>query len=508
MKSWDRFKQQAEQQQIIHNDRSDGSKLDVAAYLAAHGTELLKESKGPGGSTLYCLRQCIFDPNHQPNEAAIGQQSDGKLFYQCFHDSCSGRTWQEARQIISGAEKLTPWMIGGNGHKRSMAFSPVHQHSAGPGYEETGTKGESAVIKPSFEFIHNAVILANLKPIEWRIKDIMVENSFYYDFGDPGSFKTFVALDRMLCIAAGIGYHGHPVKQGTVFFVAGEGQQGIGRRIAAWHIAHKTKAADVPFFLAKTPTQLMDPGAVDDVRQAVDAMAKEYGPPAVLHIDTLSRNFGEGDENATKDMNRVIQNMDIAFGNDFCRGITHHTGHTNKDRARGSIALHGAADTAYRVAFTDNQQVFVECKKMKDARSAPAMLFDLNEIKLIIEGQKDQSYTLTLSSEGEEAAHAATDFSNTCKLSSKMSRCLEILDGMYRDYEKKLATDGRDNTIPRVDVKDWRESCLDRKIYKRGDNFNRALESMKDRKLIHLDDNNRFVYSVSIYAKYFEKECI
>ena len=44
-----------------------------------------------------------------------------------------------------------------------------------------------------------------------------------------------------------------------------------------------------------------------------------------------------------------------------------------------------------------------------NSRSAPAMQSDLNEIKLIIEGTKGsaQLHTLTLSSEGEEAAHAA-----------------------------------------------------------------------------------------------------
>jgi hypothetical protein len=169
-------------------------------------------------------------------------------------------------------------------------------------------------------------------------------------------------------------------------------------------IAHKTKAADVPFFLAKTPTQLMDPGAVDEVRRAVDILAKEYGTPAAVHLDTLSRNFGEGDENATKDMNRVIQNLDRAFGNDFCRGITHHTGHANKDRARGSIALHGAADTAYRMVAADSGQVFIECKKMKDAPSAQPMLFDLDTIDLVIGDTHDHSFTLTLAAEGDEAA--------------------------------------------------------------------------------------------------------
>jgi len=369
---------------------------------------------------------------------------------------------------------------------------------------DTDTREKSAE-KPRFEFIHNAQILEALQPIEWQVEDILVKNALYYDFGDPGSYKTFGALDRLLCIAADIDYHGHRVNQGTVFYIAGEGQQGIGRRIAAWHIAHKTKAADIPFFMAKTPTQLMDGTALKDVRAAVDAMAKEYGPPAVLHIDTLARNFGEGDENATKDMNKVIHNMDSAFGNDFCRGITHHTGHMNKGRARGSIALHGAADEAFRFSSTPSGQILVECKKMKDAPYSLPMLFDLDTILLQIGDQKDRSFALTLAAEGEEAAAASKGVSDTIKASGSMKKALSLLDKMYTEYEKNRSLDNRQYSMPRVTISDWRAACIDKKYYKRPPNFNRALESMLERNLVYFDENNTFVYSVSIYAKYYNK---
>lgn len=84
---------------------SNTQKLDVPAYLAKYGVEVVKVVQ-KGGSTLYCLKYCIFDSSHVNNESAIGQTSEGKLFYQCFHDSCGGRTWKEARQIISGNEPL------------------------------------------------------------------------------------------------------------------------------------------------------------------------------------------------------------------------------------------------------------------------------------------------------------------------------------------------------------------------------------------------------------------
>ena len=83
---------------------SNAQKLDVPAYLAKYGWEVTKVVQ-KGSSTLYCLKHCPFDSSHV-NEAAIGQTAEGKLFVQCFHDSCKNRTWHEARKIISGNDPL------------------------------------------------------------------------------------------------------------------------------------------------------------------------------------------------------------------------------------------------------------------------------------------------------------------------------------------------------------------------------------------------------------------
>lgn len=87
-------------------------RFDLAAYLDHYGVEVLKV-KEHGRGTLHCLAQCLFDPSHNSNEAAIGQAADGKLFYQCFHNSCKGKTWTEARDLISHSDKLGQFMVGG-----------------------------------------------------------------------------------------------------------------------------------------------------------------------------------------------------------------------------------------------------------------------------------------------------------------------------------------------------------------------------------------------------------
>jgi hypothetical protein len=95
-------------------ESSADGRVDVRAYLTHYGKEVVKEKPWQGG-TLFGLAHCVFDESHQDNEAAIGQWADGGLYYQCFHATCKAarRTWTEARELISGADKLTPFMVGG-----------------------------------------------------------------------------------------------------------------------------------------------------------------------------------------------------------------------------------------------------------------------------------------------------------------------------------------------------------------------------------------------------------
>ena len=113
----DQAKNATEQNAQSQQNRPRGSKcrgearLDVGPYLEHYGVEYQKKQSDSG--TLYTLKKCLFNPNHQPNEASIIQLADGKLLYQCFHDSCSDKRWGDARAIISGDDKLGEFMIGG-----------------------------------------------------------------------------------------------------------------------------------------------------------------------------------------------------------------------------------------------------------------------------------------------------------------------------------------------------------------------------------------------------------
>jgi len=82
--------------------------LELGAYLTHYGIDY--KTKQQGALTLYLLKECVFDPNHSPYEASICYSPTPPfLTYQCFHQSCRGKTWKEARRAISGADSLAPF---------------------------------------------------------------------------------------------------------------------------------------------------------------------------------------------------------------------------------------------------------------------------------------------------------------------------------------------------------------------------------------------------------------
>lgn len=151
----------------------NGTKLDLSAYLSRYGVEVVKV-KTHGSATLHCLKHCIFDESHVSNESAIGQTADGKLFYQCFHDSCQGMKWKDARQIISGNDLL------GDFYPNTKFFK-----------NETEDKSQSECNRSV-----NLVCAADIKPepVAWERDGYLARGKVHILAGPAGHGKTTVLL--------------------------------------------------------------------------------------------------------------------------------------------------------------------------------------------------------------------------------------------------------------------------------------------------------------------------
>lgn len=226
------------------------------------------------------------------------------------------------------------------------------------------------------------------EPTRWLVQDWLEEEGLSMLYGPPGSGKSFVAYDFACCVATGTPWNGKKVRQGPVVIVVGEGHRGIKKRLRAWQLGTgiSLKGRDIVVTTAAVP--MLDPSKVGVLVAAIDgAIAKMDGQfPALVIVDTLARNFGDGDENKAEDANRFIAAVDTYLRDRYhahCL-VVHHSGVVG-GRARGSTAFRGAVDQEVEVSMqrvAGMKIVKVECKKMKEDDMPPPLEFRLEKIVL------------------------------------------------------------------------------------------------------------------------------
>jgi len=237
--------------------------------------------------------------------------------------------------------------------------------------------------KPAFHFAHVAELLADHAPPVWLIEDIIEAGTLVQVFGASGCGKSFLVIDWSACIAAGGAWHGKATAAGAVFYIAGEGFAGFKRRLRAWEIHTGKSLSAAPLFFSRQPAALMDAGNAQAVIEAVRALQSTHGKPALIVVDTLHRNLGDGDENNAGDMALFLQALD-AMRADFGAAvlIVHHSGHAEAGRGRGSSSLRAAVDHEYLLTKQADGRRELTCTKAKESEPPPAMWFELDHTPL------------------------------------------------------------------------------------------------------------------------------
>lgn len=249
--------------------------------------------------------------------------------------------------------------------------------------EPTWLAVDSSPAQQSNEFRFVAVGDLQYRAPEYLVEGLIETETLGLLFGDPGCGKSFVAADLGLSVATGAPFHGRKVKQGAVFLIAGEGHNGLTRRFAAWAKERGQGIKNAPLFMSNRPAQFLDADSASSVVEAVTELAATHGEPALIEIDTLARNYGPGDENSTSDMGAFVAAVDdLKARFPGCAVlIVHHSGHGDKQRARGAMALKGALDCEYRVEKSEDVIRLVNTK-MKDAEPPAPIAFNLKSVDL------------------------------------------------------------------------------------------------------------------------------
>ena len=289
----------------------------------------------------------------------------------------------------------------------------------------------------------------SLEPPDWLINGLFESDSLAVVYGPSGAGKSFWVLDGSLCVSSGKDFHGRKTKKGPVIYLAGEGHRGIVKRTFAWCIENNIDIDEQDWWLADRPFDLMSDQSVAEVISSIDHHTDGHAPSIVV-IDTLARNFGDGDENATKDMAKVIRSADAIRIKYRCLVIiVHHSGHT-EGRARGNSSLRGAMEYEYEVSQDSETTIIVTNKKMKDGEKPKQMSFELVDIDLgkFVDGQKLASAVLRpVETKGEKQEKKITG--------ENQKRAFSILESLYREQKNTLILSGLTHE-PMVLIDDWR----------------------------------------------------
>lgn len=232
-------------------------------------------------------------------------------------------------------------------------------------------------------FAHASELVATMSAPRWVVKGLLEADTTGMIYGAPGDGKSFLAFDLACCVATGTPWHGRKVAQGPVLYIAGEGQGGIKRRLAAWEKANNVELSGAPLIVTVSACDLYD---ADSAKNLAAEAKKALGDvvPVLVIIDTVARSMGAGNENDSADAGRYVASVDAALREPFGAHVmmVHHSGKDAARGARGSTVFKSSVEQQFELQKDGKSKRRLVCHKMKDGIEPEAFHFELETVQL------------------------------------------------------------------------------------------------------------------------------
>lgn len=229
-------------------------------------------------------------------------------------------------------------------------------------------------------------------------------------YGAPGTGKSFVALDVVLSVAAGLDVLGRKSLQGAAIYLSTEGRSGMRARAVAWGLARDIDISDLPVALIEEPMNLRNADVVATLIDRIRRLETNSGVPCrFICVDTLSQclfaneNHPEQMAEFTGEMTRIAN----ALSTQVC--VVHHSGKDKTKGARGSSVINGNFDTllALDEGNCEGQLVLSTDKQKNDAKSAVHIM--LERVACGVDDDDELVYSLVVSDDSGGIVEAGND---------------------------------------------------------------------------------------------------
>jgi KaiC/GvpD/RAD55 family RecA-like ATPase len=275
---------------------------------------------------------------------------------------------KQDRRFYLNAVKDLPWDV------RSVLYREV---------ERTPRAAFRGAAKPGgFRFITVGELLRKPRAT-WRVLRVIPNRGLIVLWGQPGSGKTFSALDLAIAIVRGLPWCGRRTKRGTVAYIAAEGA--LRERLDAYMAHHGIGENELAGLrILDSSVNLLEVETdVEPLMADLQRLAAETGEVAMVVIDTLNRAMPGGDENSSQDMGAVIataKRIEEALG---CAVLfVHHSGKDESKGSRGHSSLRGATDAEISIKREGDMRT-VTAEKVRDAEDQQTLMsFRLRSVDL------------------------------------------------------------------------------------------------------------------------------
>lgn len=330
-------------------------------------------------------------------------------------------------------------------------------------------------------------------PPEWIIEGYMTENTLNMMFGAPKSGKSYVALDMAFTVSTAKieTWHGQKVKHGSVIYFAGEGTDGIKKRLKVWRDKYGINSKDMKIEVIDEAFKVDGVDAEHSLDATIWNIKQISEKPALIIFDTLNR-YMAGDENSTKDSTSVTDAFTrIQKETGAATLVLHHTGHAEKGRARGSSVFGGNFDCMMKIEGSEGR-ITLKHEYSKDEAKQKPIVFNLEEREIPEWIREDGKPVTACTIELNDSATTltATQLARPVKIPQSEITAKDTYAEAAEKYGEIITDetrqDGQDKTFIAVCLEKWREvfyenSSADKKGTKQKQ-FDRARQLLRENK--------------------------
>ena len=293
--------------------------------------------------------------------------------------------------------------------------------------------------KPKFTLIPHSEIFVPAGE-NWLVDRMIPTKGIGVIFGASGAFKSFIASDLALHLAAGLGWAGREGMGTCAVYIAAEGAAGLHKRKVGWEVQNGNLPASAQFWLIEAAPNL---GAAEGDALALIASIESRGvTPGLIIIDTLAQSLGGADENGGGMIAFVgnLQRLSAHFGC-FVLAV-HHIGHSAEGRMRGHSSLHAGVDVALLCERRDGLSASLSLAKAKDEAGDLAFAVNLSRIVVGTDNKDREISTLVVSEIVETAARAGGKGKTVAPQKRLLMDCIAVATGEAGESIRPFGNDG------------------------------------------------------------------